>query len=309
MQDQLQKIDRRSFVKGGAAFAAAGVALPIFADAAAVPRIDYNKLQQEIDLVSNYDYRDYMMAGNTRSFAALKRLDDAFDKVMREFKATTVTDPDKPAIWYLYNVGIIVKTVKSAFAIDLHHRRAVEFAPLLDFALITHNHGDHCNQAFYRAMNSAGKTVISNFLDNYGVKNWKLNGGYTRRPKTFVRGDVKIRTGLTDHNNYLVDFTTFFEIHIGRFTLCHSGDCSNYLKLKFSRRPDLWVVHPYCEMDVVKGSTDMVKPKRVVIAHLQELSHAKDRWRWTYNDGLAIKDALAKAGFDSIMPLWGDRIM
>lgn len=309
MYEQLQKTDRRSFVKAGAAFAAAGAVTPLFASSAESTGPDYDKLQLEIDLVSNYDYRDYMMGGGARSFAALRRLDNAFDKVMREFKATRVTDPDKPAIWYLYNVGIIVKTVKSAFAIDLHHRRAVEFAPLLDFALITHNHGDHCNQAFYRAMNSAGKTVISNFLDNYGVKNWKLNGGYTRSPKTFVRGDVKIKTGLTDHNNYLVDFTTFFEIHVGRFTLCHSGDCSNYLKLKFSRRPDLWVVHPYCEMDVVKGSTDMVKPKRVVIAHLQELSHAKDRWRWTYNDGLAIKTALAEVGVDSIMPLWGDRIL
>lgn len=300
--------NRRSFVKAGAAFAAAGVVSPMFASSGADAGPDYDKLQLEIDLVSNHDYRDYLMGGGTRSFAALERLDAAFDKVMREFKETKVTDYDKPAIWYLYNVGIIVKTVKCAFAIDLHHRRAVEFAPFLDFALITHNHGDHYNQAFYRAMNSAGKTVISNFLDNYGVKNWMANGGYTRKPKTFVRGDVKIKTGLTDHNDYLVDYTTFFEIHIGAFTICHSGDCSNYKKLNFTRRPDLWVVHPYCQMDVAKGSTEKVKPKCVVIAHLQELSHAKDRWRWTYKHGLDIKDALAKVGVDSIMPLWGDRI-
>ena len=57
----------------------------------------------------------------------------------------------RPAVWFIYNMGFVVKTAKSLFAIDLHHRRAELLAPKLDFALITHNHGDHYTERFYKA--------------------------------------------------------------------------------------------------------------------------------------------------------------
>ena len=89
----------------------------------------------------------------------------AFEKVMREVKATVVTR-DVPAVWSVYNMGYIVKTRESLFSIDLNHRRGTEFAPILDFALVTHNHGDHWRKDFYKAMAKRGKAVFSNFLDN-----------------------------------------------------------------------------------------------------------------------------------------------
>ena len=270
---------------------------------------DYAKLQKENDLVLREDNIKYLNDGDARSFDALERLDKAFEKVLREVRETEVADSGRPAVWYLYNMGIVVKSADRTFAIDLVHPRAAELVPFLDFALITHNHGDHWTRPFYNAMNKAGKTVVSNFLDNFGVKDWIINGGFTRAEKTFTFGDVSVKTRQCDHNKYLVNFTTFYEIHIGDFTLCHTGDCSDFAKLKFSRTPDLWVVHPYCGMDVVQASKRAVHPKKVLVGHIEELAHPKNMWRWSYSDGLKVKSNLESAGFAAVFPLWGDRVM
>jgi hypothetical protein len=175
--------------------------------------------------------------------------------------------------------------------------------------MITHNHGDHYTERFKQEMDwGQRKTVINNFFDNYGIRDRKF-GGYTRaKSKTFLLGDVEVITGLCDHNSYLIDYTTPFEVHIGSFTLFHSGDCCDHAKLKPTRRPDMWVFHPRCGMDAAKGCKEAVNPKLAVIAHLQEMGHPKDRYRWTYRDGLDEKARIEAAGFAAKMPLWGERI-
>ena len=96
--------------------------------------------QGETDLAEANVYVQYLKDGQTRGYASLEKLEAAFEKVLREAQETTVTG-DRPAVWSVYNMGYIVKTREAMFSIDLVHRRAVEFAPLLDFALITHNLG------------------------------------------------------------------------------------------------------------------------------------------------------------------------
>ena len=228
--------------------------------------------------------------------------------MLAEVERTQVAD--RPAVWFVYNMGFVVKTAKSLFAVDLHHRRAELLAPKLDFALITHNHGDHYTDLFYNAMNNGErKTVVSNFKDNYGAHRFAGRvGGYTRAVKTFEFGDVKVRTTLTDHNAYLIDFTTAFEITIGDFVIYHSGDCANAEKLRPEcPNPDLWMFHPRCGMKPVDGAR-AVNPKMAVVAHLNELGHAKNRWRWTWADGERARQELAEAGFNAVVPVWGDRI-
>jgi ribosomal protein L17 len=240
---------------------------------------------------------------------ALQRYEDAFDKVLAEIESVKVTG--RPAVWFIYNMGFVVKTAKSLFAIDLHHRRAEMLAPKLDFALITHNHGDHYTERFYKAMDGREKkTVVSNFADNYGARyGGRHPGGYTRAVKTFEFGDVKVRTTLTDHNDYLIDYTTAFEVTIGDFVIYHSGDCSNAKKLKpLCPNPDLWMFHPWSCMKPLDGAR-AVNPKLAVVAHLNELGHAKDRWRFTWAEGEGVRQDLEKAGFKAIVPIWGDRIV
>ena len=303
---------RRDFIEAaGSAAVLSAVGRAFAGEGLPTDTVSYAAFQREIDEITPQDFRDYLAdeAWDWFGFAkkpAFRRLDNAFDKVLEEVKATVVTD--RPALWLVYNMGVIVKTKEACFSIDLKHRKAPEIAPFLDFALITHNHRDHYTEEFYRAMDGAGKTVISNFKDNYGGHRAKGGlGGYTRAPKTFKLKDIEIRTSLTDHNGYLVDFTTAFEIRVGDFTIYHSGDCSNVAKLNPARRPDLWIVHPRCGMKIEDG-VKRFNPKLTVVAHLNELGHARDRWRWTWADGLRARDAVRKAGGEAIVPVWGDRI-
>ncbi|MBR6588647.1 MAG: MBL fold metallo-hydrolase [Kiritimatiellae bacterium] len=313
-------INRREFAKYGFSFASAAMLRQTMAQShVSTGSAELDLRQSEIDEVAPKDFVSYYKMGSeaqtsdvlayTSRFKAIGRLEKAFDKVFDEARSTVVTDINHPAIWYLYNMGLIVKTPKTMFSVDLHHRRAEDFAPLLDFALITHNHGDHYTERFKDAMDRVQrKPVVNNFFCNYGVKDRKL-GGYTRaKRKVLQYGDVKVIIGLCDHNSYLIDYTSTFEIHIGNFTLFHSGDCCSYAKFDLSRRPDIWVFHPYCGMNATKACQETVRPKLAVIAHLQEMGHAKGRYRWTYRDGLNQKAGIESAGFAARMPLWGERL-
>ena len=306
-------LGRRTFVKGALCTAATGLVgtVPAAENEGTVPAGCWGEVldtwQKETDLVSADVYKTYMRDGDTRGLASLEKLEKSFEKVFREASETSVGDI--PAIWNVYNMGYIVKTREARFSIDLVHRRAAEFAPRLDFALITHNHGDHWRYGFYHAMDSSGKTVISNFLDNYGVRNWRKDGGFTRAKKTFRLKDVEIRTSLIDHNDYLIDFTTAFEIRVGDWILYHTGDSGKGTEPKLgtvSGRPDLWLFFPGCGINVAKA-IDCVKPKRVVFGHLWELGHKHGRL--TTSMVRAAKTKAESVGFTNVTPaLWGNRV-
>ncbi len=306
----MSNISRRNFI-GAAGLAAAGLSLR------AEEATDLEVFQKELDAITPKDYTAFQLPGMElpdadrlaayAAFPGLKRYDLAFDKVFAEIQATAVTD--KPAVWLVYNMGIIVKTPQALFTVDVNHRQATRLEPILDFALITHNHHDHYSDRFLDAVDRAGKTVVSNFDDNYGAHRAKgMPGGYTRAAKTFNLKDVTVKTSLSDHNAYLIDFTTAFEITIGDYTIYHSGDSQNIAKLNPTRTPDLWIVHPRCGLKVADG-IQKFHPKKTVIAHLFELGHGINRWRWRVSDGQAERKKAEEAGGAAVMPLWGDRLV
>ena len=307
-------LGRREFAQGALCAAAAAAAPHLWADGAGRKDDDLDLWQKETDLVKADVYGKYMQDGDVRGLKSLERLEMSFEKVFKEAAETVVGDV--PAVWSVYNMGYIVKTREALFSIDLVHRRAAEFAPRLDFALITHNHSDHWRHGFYRAMDASGKTVISNFLDNYGAADWrkggadwKANGGYIRGVKEFKIKDVEIRTSLVDHNDYLIDFTTAFEIRVGNWILYHTGDCGRGSEGKLGTvwgRPDLWLFFPGCGIDVAKA-LNKVSPKRVVFGHLWELGHSVGRLTTPM-----VRRAFEKAKGTGVpalsAALWGDRI-
>ena len=143
-------MNRRDFIAGGISLASAFALSRSCAqshDPTGIYELDAR--QREIDAVTPGDFAAYWKPGSsmpaksvaayTSRFPAIARLESAFEKVVSEVKETVVTDLNRPAVWYLYNMGVIVKTPKTLFSIDLHHRRAEEFAPMPDFALVTHS--------------------------------------------------------------------------------------------------------------------------------------------------------------------------
>ncbi len=283
--------------------------------------MDTASFQRDVDALLPGDYDAFRAAGpdmpakaRAAAFAAhpaLRRYDEAFDRVFGEVARTRVVR--RPAVWLLYNMGVVVKTPQTVFAIDLVHRRAARFAPVLDFALVTHNHADHWDPAFYEAMNGAGKTVVSNFLDNYGAADWRKGGADWHRNGGFRAGeaelrlrDVEIRTSLVDHNDYLIDFTTAFEIRVGNWTLYHTGDCGKGSEGKLhASNPDLWVFFPGCGINV-EDAVRRVRPKHLAFGHLWELGHKSGRLT-----APLLRNAFAaarRAGAEPILALWGERL-
>ena len=302
------RVTRRGFI---GSLGAAALVPPVFAKADAACADAIAVWDRETERVLPQDYFAYRMDGNTRGFTPLVKLEAAFEKVMREVKETVVTG-DVPAIWSVYNMGYIVKTRESLFSIDLVHRRDVEFAPLLDFALITHNHGDHWRRDFYKAMTKRGKVVVSNFLDNPRFK--EMKGASTKGVGTYRIKDVEIRTSLIDHNDLAwgINFTMAFEIRIGNWRLYHTGDSGRGTEPKLVTPwgpPDLWLFFPGCGIDTAKAVAK-VNPKRIVFGHLWELGHLnKHRGRL---DEPLIRRALAAARpivKDTTLAFWGDRIV
>lgn len=310
------KLTRKDFIGGAVAL---GAVQAFAQDHSPTGVASLDAIQAEINEVEPADFKAYCrpaadledftpLAGEPK-FAALRRLDAAFRKVMAEARATKIPVGGVPAVWYVYNMGIVVKTHETMFSVDLQHRLAEELAPDLDFALITHNHHDHYTRRFYLTMNNVlHKTVVSNFMDNYGAYFAKRPAGFTRGDKEFRFKDVTVKATKSDHNRYLVDYTMPFEIEVGNFRIFHSGDSQNLDKLNPADAPDLWFFHPFCGLKGAEGAKKF-HPKKTLLVHLNELGHAKNRWRFTYRDGLNQKAKFAAAGAEAHVPLWGERIV
>ena len=238
---------------------------------------------------------------------ALYWYDAAFDKVLNEVRSETVP-PGEVRLWLVYNMGYVVKTPTHCFAVDLHHRRAKELVPYLEFALVTHNHSDHYTVEFLAAMNAAGKKVYSGFFPSYG--------GYSKEPERELRlaDDLTLRIFESDHNRHLLRFVTPFEIvcRSGDDTcvIFHSGDSCRADQLHpRSPKVDFHIVHPRVGLDVRESARDTVRPEVTLISHLLEMHHRFDKWRWTFADGYAEADKVRSVGKTAYVPMWGEKII
>lgn len=285
----------------------------IFDDEARLPAL--RAVQAAINAVNRKEpYLEFVSGGPDMPQADVSRLvaempvlglyDRAFDKVMREFSEAKIRG--KPMVWYVYNMGIVVKTESCAFSIDLCHRKAPLLAPMLDFALCTHNHSDHYTRAFFAAMK--GKPIISNF---HLCRKW-----YSRDLECeWQIGDVVVRCTSADHNEYLPRAVTCFETLCGRgndpFVIFHSGDTQPARQLKRSvPHPDLFFGHCAIGFRFSEAAKTTMPAKLLLPVHHQELGHLGGPWRCVAfeDEPLQTVRRLRSEGHASAMPVWGDRI-
>lgn len=230
-------------------------------------------------------------------------LRQSVDKICTEVRTLKVKE-GTVAVWLLYNMGYIVKTPTSVFGIDIHTKYIDKMVELIDFVMITHRHGDHCNLPFLRTMTAKGKTVYAAF-DLEGVNVTKVE-----HEAMYEVGDVKIRTTIGDHNKKLRNFVTSYEINCGANTnntvIYHTGDSNNYKQLKPEQQVDLFMPHMSVGLNI-QAAIDNIRPYHLLISHNQELGHQVNKWRWTFHDALKLKEKLKH---DHIwIPCWGECIV
>lgn len=230
--------------------------------------------------------------------------DHALERILQQLP-NEKPEPGTVTIWYLYNMGFVIKTPTACFGVDINHRKGEKLAPYLDFLVVTHNHNDHYTLSLMREMTASGKMVISNFYPN---------PGYTKAPSmTHEINGVTIHCGESDHNNRLRKFTMPMEIICPtgnrNFVFFTSGDtCHHSFLQNKSETIDLYAVHPRNGMSAIEAAKK-INAKHTFIVHLHEMTHEYNKWRWKFQDGrneLAIFDEQKKNAY---LPVWGEKFI
>ena len=240
----------------------------------------------------------------------------AFDKVLKEVKATKVTE-GKVVLWNVYNMGYVVKTPAHTFGIDLVQKHLDQLAPELDFTLVTHNHGDHNNAHARNEFALAGVKTYAGFrLDKpheYQGKVFDLQ--YVEEKDMIQIGEIAIRCTRVDHNKSEAGkkFVTTYEIDCGASTgntvIFHTGDAHNYEQLEVAQRPDFFIFHLSVGLNIQKA-IDKIEPEYAVFAHVWEMGHEVQKWRWTIDDATTRMDAVEGRDPSSLLcPCWGEKIV
>lgn len=268
-------------------------------------------IERAIAMTDGESFRRFVQTGSADFVRApaLAMINASVDRVLTDVPQTVVPD-GTVAIWYLYNMGLVVKTPETTFGIDISMPRDEELADLLDFLLVTHNHPDHVSERLVAAMQKKGgflngKPVVSSFL---------YTRQFARTPQTFTLGDCRVETGITDHNPFWKESVTPFRITCGRGpnapVLVHAGDGWDGRQLASFAPADI----VFCHVKPFKGhnaaeTSAVLKPKLTVILHAQEMSHGFGPQRASYALCASEAALVSISGCQAAWPIWGEKIL
>ena len=270
-------------------------------------RAAMNEMQKYADSFTHTLFNEYL--GTTAGTEKEQALEDwglmqfynmALEKLLQEIPATKVKK-GQVVMWQLYNMGYVVKTDKQCFGIDLYHKHAEKLAPMIDFMLITHNHGDHYSKALVEKLERDGKAVYSNFRDN---------GHKVKTGDDFTVGNISIKVTTVDHNATLKNFVNTYEVNCydakGKdYVIFFTGDAHNYEQLNPTGKVNLFVPHLAVGLNMAKA-VENIAPTEVLMSHILELGHSITKWRWSYEYGIAECEKLERRGV--YLPVWGEMI-
>ena len=246
---------------------------------------------------------DWYEIENQERFGVPYFLRASIDKILKEVRSTKLKD-GQVAVWLLYNMAYVIKTPTHTFGIDLRAKRLDELMKYIEFSMITHAHGDHWAYACVTPSKKQGKPLYANF---------NIKGGAVTRVKhgdVIKFDDITIRCTVGDHNSQLKNFVVAYEIDCGPRTnhtvIYHTGDSNNYTQLNPQSSVDIFIPHMAVGLNM-QAAIDNIQPNYVLLSHIQELGHSIDKWRWTFDDALKLKNKLVH---DKVyIPCWGERII
>ena len=270
-------------------------------------RAAMNEMQKYADTFTHTLFNEYLgtTAGTEKEQALegwglMQFYNMALEKLLQEIPATKVKK-GQVVMWQLYNMGYVVKTDKQCFGIDLYHKHAEKLAPMIDFMLITHNHGDHYSKALVEKLERDGKAVYSNFRDN---------GHKVKTGDDFTVGNISIKVTTVDHNATLKNFVNTYEVNCydakGKdYVIFFTGDAHNYEQLNPTGKINLFVPHLAVGLNMPKA-VEKIAPTEVLMSHILELGHSITKWRWSYEYGITECEKLERRGV--YLPVWGEMI-
>jgi hypothetical protein len=266
------------------------------------------EMQTYVDTFTHTQFKEYLAtpAGsdqerNIGQSGLMKYYNMALDKLLTEIPATKVKKGEV-AVWQLYNMGYVIKTKTQCFGIDLYHKYAEKLVPMIDFLLITHNHGDHHDKHLVAEMGKQGKPVYSNFLNN---------GYQVTTGDSFSIGNISVKVTTVDHNATLKNFVNTYEVncYAGKgkdYVMFFTGDAHNYQQLNPTGKVDVFIPHLAVGLNMAEA-VKKINPTEVLMSHILELGHAITKWRWSYEYGINECEKLQRPGV--YLPVWGEKIV
>ena len=264
-------------------------------------------MQAHVDTFTHTLFKEYLTAPaqsdkvrQIEQEGLMKYYNMALDKLLSEIPSTKVKKGEV-TVWQLYNMGYVVKTKTQCFGIDLYHKYAERLAPMIDFLLITHNHGDHYSKALVAELERQGKAVYSNFMDN----GYRVTTG-----DAFTIGNISVKVTTVDHNATLKNFVNTYEVncYTGKkkdYVMFFTGDAHNYQQLNPTGKVDVFIPHLAVGLNMAEA-VKKINPTEVLMSHILELGHAITKWRWSYEYGINECEKLQRPGV--YLPVWGERI-
>jgi len=266
-----------------------------------------NIIQCAANHLSHTQYNSYLQSEQSvgeDETGLLRFYQHALEKIIHEVKTETPAG-GTIIMWYLYNMGYVIKTPTCCFGIDIKHKNSEKLVELLDFLLISHRHGDHFDEDMVKAMERSNKPVVSNFIENRYL---------VTEPVTLSFDEVEIKILINDHNARTPNFVLSFEIDCGKSTdhmiVFHTGDSYMASQLLTTNDVDILIPHSRVGLninDVVKNT----RAKKVLMSHVMELAHSRfytpGGYRMTYASGFEECDKIINA--DACLPVWGEKIV
>jgi L-ascorbate metabolism protein UlaG (beta-lactamase superfamily) len=215
-------------------------------------------------------------------------------------------------VWYIYNMGVVIKTVDATIGIDVAGTYAApsiaDVGGLLDVLLVTHPHGDHLDAKVTAAAAKAGAKIVvadervridySNQLnivrDPGGESMVKVLTGSSLAAQALVGVEpggtievkgVRITAYPAEHrypNRPITGFeatpTDWLYVEASGFGILHTGD-GTFTGSKpdlSGKRVDLYLIH-YVDEICAEDYYELAPQSRVMVPlHLHELGHGRE---------------------------------
>ncbi len=257
---------------------------------------------------------DDLIAGNfptvvTPQTEATELLELRTRRAVEEIRTAKVEEGSM-RVWYIYNMGVVVKTTDATVGIDVagaHWAPSIaDVGGLLDILIITHPHGDHLDPEVAAAAAKAGAKIVmadetvrlddSNppnvVRDPEGTSMVKLLTGSALAAQALVGVEpggtievkgVRITAYPAQHSSsnasdsFSATPTDWFYVEVSGFGVLHTGDgmITDTIPDLSGKRVDLYLVH-YVDGIYAEEYYELAPQSRVMVPlHLHELGHGK----------------------------------